>query len=368
MPAGFLIWRSDGTIADMLQFGPYSISAHDFGTFRLDGGSMFGSVPKNLWAKRIQADDENCIALATRCLLIRDNKRTILVDCGMGEKWSDKSRQIYAIHSNTPEQAGIDPSQITDLILTHLHFDHAGGVTRYKKGTHEPELVFPQAKVFLQALNWENARHPNFKERASYLAENVEPLAKADLNLVSGTMEVLPNIWVHQVNGHTRGQQWVEIRNGAESIVYPTDLIPTSHHVPLAYHMGYDICAETLLKEKDEFLSQAVSRRWIVVCEHDVGVAVNNPHNEMNFVSFRDVELPAQITKTQAEKEIHFIDEAGKIHRNIDAILEIWGRSRGTSWLIKLGKLPGIKHLLRLGYRLVAANRHGHRRISDSKF
>jgi glyoxylase-like metal-dependent hydrolase (beta-lactamase superfamily II) len=258
----------------MFKLGPFEISVVNFGFFRLDGGSMFGSVPKNIWSKRIPADAENCIRLATRSLVIKHNDRHFLIDTGMGEKWSDKLRQIYAIENLPASQWGFDPSSITDVILTHLHFDHAGGISKYVDTQQEElELCYPKATIHLQGDNLKNAKNPTVKERASYLKENWAPVEKGTLNIVNGTTEIYPGIRVHQVNGHTTGQQWIEIFSDQQAIFYPTDLIPTSHHVPLPFHMGYDICAGTLLKEKDEFLDAAVKREAIVLFQHDPNLA-----------------------------------------------------------------------------------------------
>ncbi|MBN8550504.1 MAG: MBL fold metallo-hydrolase [Deltaproteobacteria bacterium] len=255
----------------MITFGRYTIECVNFGFFRLDGGAMFGSVPKNLWSKRIPADEENCIKLATRCMLIRDGKRCILTDTGMGDKWAEKQRQIFAIQNLNP---AFDRESVTDVILTHLHFDHAGGISQFSNGNPDKlELSYPRAKVFLQEANWKNAQSPNVREKASYLPENVEPLKSADLVLVRGSSEIYPDLWVHQVDGHTEGQQWIEIKDGNRSIVYPTDLIPTSHHLPLPFVMGYDICAKTILTEKAAFLNEALAHESIIVFEHDPEIA-----------------------------------------------------------------------------------------------
>jgi len=260
----------------MMKLGPLTVTAHNFGFFRLDGGAMFGSVPKNLWAKRIPADEENCIRLATRCLIVRDEtaRRTFLIDVGMGDKWSDKQRQIFAINNLSEKEVGVDCKEITDVLLTHLHFDHAGGISRYKSGSPDSlELVYPNARVTLQRENLENAKSPSVKEKASYLAENYGPLEQAELVLVDGDVEVHPGILVHQVNGHSRGQQWIEIRGGGKAIFYPTDLIPTHHHLPVPFHMGYDACAETVLREKQAFLERAHLEGAVVFFEHDADLA-----------------------------------------------------------------------------------------------
>lgn len=250
----------------------FEITSHVLGFFRLDGGAMFGSVPKNIWAKRIPSDEENCIPLAARSLLIRDGKRVFLVDAGLGEKWGDKQRQIFAIQNRSVNDWGFSPAEVTDLILTHLHFDHAGGVSRYD-ADGELELCYPDATTHLQRANWENARNPTLKERASYLKENVEVLAKAKLNLVDGSTEIHPEIWVHRVDGHTRGQQVVEVRGTERSVFFGTDLIPTSRHLPLPFHMGYDACAETLMREKDDFLKSVLERDSLLVFQHDPDTA-----------------------------------------------------------------------------------------------
>jgi glyoxylase-like metal-dependent hydrolase (beta-lactamase superfamily II) len=229
---------------------------------------MFGSVPKPLWMRAIAADEENRIPLLCRSLLVKHADRQFLIDVGLGEKWSDKQRLIYGIRNTPPFNWGFNPSQVTDVILTHLHFDHAGGIS-YRDADGSLKLSFPHAKVHLQLANWDRARSPSLKDRASYLPENVGPLQNADLILYDGDAEIYPGITVHRVDGHTPGQQWIEISGGESPLFFATDLIPTSHHIPLAYHMGYDVCADTLLAEKEVFLARAVDERAIVCFQHD---------------------------------------------------------------------------------------------------
>jgi glyoxylase-like metal-dependent hydrolase (beta-lactamase superfamily II) len=257
----------------MMTFGPFEISLVNHGFYRLDGGAMFGTVPKTLWSRLIPADGENCIRLATRSLLIKAGDRRIIVDVGNGDKWSDKLRTIYAIQNIPPGEAGFDPAAVTDIVLSHLHFDHAGGISRVRPGRPQDlELCYPGATVFLQEENYQTARDPNPREKASYLEENVVILEQVRLRLTRGSEEIGPGLWVHQTNGHTRGLQWVEVRSGPASIVFPSDLVPTSRHLPLPYTMGYDISAELLLREKEDFLARAVAGRWIVVFVHDPDV------------------------------------------------------------------------------------------------
>lgn len=257
----------------MMEFGRFRVSVVNHGFYRLDGGAMFGVVPKTIWSRLIPPDDENAIRLATRSLLVDAGDRVFLADVGSGDKWTEKLRRIYGIQNIPPDQAGFEPASVTDVVLSHLHFDHAGGISRRKPGSPEDlELCYPEANVFLQADNYETARNPNPRERASYLPENVRILDRARLRLTRGSEEIYPDLWVHQNNGHTRGQQWLEVRNGRESIVFPSDLIPTSHHLPLPYSMGYDMSAETLLREKKDFLDRAVAGQWVLVFVHDPDV------------------------------------------------------------------------------------------------
>jgi len=202
-------------------FGSFTVQEVVFGQFRLDGGCMFGSVPRNLWSKRIEPDEENCIPLVARSLWITRGDRRILVDCGMGELWAEPQRRIFGIRNVPEADWELDPGSVTDLILTHLHFDHAGGlVRRTPSGDLQP--IFPNARIHLQRAQWDQARNPTLKDRASYLPETVRFLSTArDLTLHEGDVEVLPGLHLHRVDGHTRGQQWVEIRGGRRRCSFP---------------------------------------------------------------------------------------------------------------------------------------------------
>lgn len=247
-----------------MKLGAFEISLHNFGNFRLDGGAMFGSVPKNLWAQRIAPDSENCIALATNSLVIRHEARHILVDVGMGTKFSDKLARIYNAHFNPLANA----AQITDVVLTHLHFDHAGGISSLDNGGL-PCLTYPSAMHYLQRENLVQAQAPTLKDKASYFPDDLRSFLMSTHTVLDGEQEILPGIRVHPIHGHTPGQQWIELRSAGEVLAFPSDLIPTAHHLPLPFHMGYDLCAATLLREKESFLSRAVDENWIVVFQHD---------------------------------------------------------------------------------------------------
>jgi glyoxylase-like metal-dependent hydrolase (beta-lactamase superfamily II) len=256
-----------------MRFGPFTVSAYNHGFFRLDGGAMFGTVPKTIWSKLMPPDDDNRIRMAARSLIIRAEERVFMVDAGMGDRWTEKLRRIYDIQPGVDNDPGFDTDSVTDIILTHLHFDHARGIFRARpEAEGEVDLRYPQARVYVQAANYENARKPNARERASYLAEDVKLLERTPLVFTSGSQELYPGIWVHGTNGHTRGHQWVEVKNGDVSVAFPSDIVPTSRHLPLPYLMGYDVSAETLLGEKDELLNRAVAERWILVFGHDPDV------------------------------------------------------------------------------------------------
>lgn len=255
-----------------MQVGRYTVSTFVPDRFRLDGGAMFGSVPKVLWSRKIAADEQNRIQLACRVLVLQDGARRILVDVGMGRKWSEKEVGIYAIEYGAAGPIETAVPGVTDVILTHLHFDHGGGVT-HRTAAGEVKLSFPQAKHYLHRSNWEIARKPGLRERASYLKDHVEPLAQADLVLVGNGDEILPDISGHISNGHTQGLQWILIDGGENKIAYPADLIPTSHHLSVPYVMGYDLCAQVSMQEKEAFVRRAVEENWIIVFEHDAEVA-----------------------------------------------------------------------------------------------
>ena len=251
-----------------MRLGRYRVSVHNHGFFRLDGGAMFGSVPRTIWSKAAPPDEDNRILLATRSLVIEDGDRKMLVDVGCGDKWNDKSRAIFCIS----DQSYVSVQGVTDVLLTHLHFDHAGGVSRVSPDATTVVPCYPLARHFLSALNLENAQQPNARERASYLPENIDVLEQVDLQQVNSEQEIWPGITVHQSDGHTRGLLWVKVSDGNQTLAFPADLIPTAAHLPIPYVMGYDICAEQAMKEKEAFLNQAIEESWIVVFEHDPAI------------------------------------------------------------------------------------------------
>lgn len=257
-----------------MKIGDYDISVCVVDRLWLDGGAMFGAIPKTLWSKRTPVDEKNRIQLACRLLVIKSNNRTILVDSGTGTKWSDKEREIYAIKHVSEESLHSRIPNVTDLVLTHLHFDHAGGVS-YRTNDGLTELSYPGALHYINKTHLEHARNAGVREQASYLAENIIPLGAAKLRLTNDGEEIFPGITVHQADGHTRGLQWLLIESGQQKLAYPSDLIPTAQHVPVPYVMGYDLWAEKSMTEKESFLKRAVSEQWVVVYEHDPEIAAS---------------------------------------------------------------------------------------------
>ncbi len=247
----------------------YQVSQFVAQRFFLDGGAMFGSVPKTLWEKKIPADERNRIELASRILILENAERKILIDIGCGNKWEEKQRNIYGISQSDIRPLHQVITGVTDVILTHLHFDHAGGLSFFNE-KNELCLSYPEATHYVQEANWQRAQNPGPRERATYLAENVEPLKKSQLQLTSDGEEILPGIQVFRADGHTLGLQWVLIE---ESLACPSEMMPTAHHVELPYVMGYDLCAETTLKEKQSFTEKAVANDWLVAFGHDVETA-----------------------------------------------------------------------------------------------
>ncbi|MFN7453180.1 MAG: MBL fold metallo-hydrolase [Pseudobdellovibrionaceae bacterium] len=268
---------------EKLIIGDYEICPLPTGIFGLDGGAMFGTVPKVLWEKEIPADDKNRIPMEARALLLKGTDRKIVIDTGnggdfiakYGEKLGKKFAEMYNINPEGPsllksiESYGLKAEDITEVILTHLHFDHAGGATTEKNGKLVP--TFPKATYYVQAENLETARKPNIREKASYFPANFEPLVESgQLKILHGPqINLLPGVSVQLSQGHTRGQQIVKISDDKNTMVYCADLIPTSAHVKLAWIMGYDLDPLTLIEEKRQLLEEATAKKWYLFFEHD---------------------------------------------------------------------------------------------------
>lgn len=266
-----------------LKIGEYEICPLPTGVFGLDGGAMFGTVPKALWEKSNPADEKNRIEMEARALLLKSPGRNIVIDTGnggdfvlkYGEKLGGKFTELYNIDQSGPslknslKKFGLGFEDISDVILTHLHFDHAGGATTERNGALAP--TFPRAQYYVQRRNLETASTPNLRERASYFPANFQPLLDAGvLKLLDGNVEnLLPGISVLVSDGHTQGQQMVKITDGQNSLLYCADVVPTSSHVRLPWLMGYDLHPLLLMEEKLKYLSPAAAGNWYLYFEHD---------------------------------------------------------------------------------------------------
>ena len=267
----------------MIECGPYTLHQLETGTFKLDGGAMFGIVPKPLWDERIPADDQNRIELAMRCLLIQGNDRCILVDTGIGDTFSEKEQSIFGIdHSvhtlaDSLNAAGVAPSEVTDVVFTHLHFDHSGGaVVR-----HNDKVVprFPEATHHVQARHWEAARAPNPKEKNSFRNAILDPLAnQVAWTFHEGAGTLMPGIELRCADGHTTAQQLVKVSGPEATYVFVADLLPTHHHAGAAWTMAYDIAPLQTIDEKARFLQDAEAHGWTLLFEHDPIVVRGHAH------------------------------------------------------------------------------------------
>jgi glyoxylase-like metal-dependent hydrolase (beta-lactamase superfamily II) len=259
-----------------VRFGALRLDIVRDGTFRLDGGAMFGVVPKMLWEKKFPADERNRVALATNCLLVRGKGFTAVIESGIGGKWDEKARQIYAIeHETTLPGAlaahGVHPEDVDALVISHLHFDHAGGATRREDGRVVP--TFPNARLYVQKTELDHARSPNERDRASYLPENWEPYAETGrLEAVSGEQEIRPGLRVVPLPGHSPGMQAIRIDSEGKTAFYFADALPTTAHVPIPWIMGYDLYPVELIENKKRLLTQAVRERWLCIFEHDPNI------------------------------------------------------------------------------------------------
>jgi glyoxylase-like metal-dependent hydrolase (beta-lactamase superfamily II) len=268
-----------------LELGDWTLHTLESGALWLDGGAMFGSVPKPLWSRTNPPDERNRIRLAMRCLLLVGHGRRVLVDTGLGDKADAKFRDIFRVEdSPTLEDslaaAGFGPGEVTDVVLTHLHFDHAGGATVREGDALRPRL--PRARYHVQRRNWENAHAPNPRERASYLRENFDPLEQAGvLEFWEGAGACpWPGISLVTAEGHTRGQQLVRIEGGGRVVYFVADLIPTASHVRIPFVMGYDIAALETMNEKQSLLARAVDEGAWIALEHDPETALARPARE----------------------------------------------------------------------------------------
>jgi glyoxylase-like metal-dependent hydrolase (beta-lactamase superfamily II) len=260
-----------------MQIGKYKLTIIESGFFALDGGAMFGIIPKALWQKTNPPDEVNRIRMSTRNLLLESDSKKILIDTGMGDKWDEKLKSIYAIDERISmksalAQNGLMTEDITDVILTHLHFDHTGGSTVPVNGKLEP--AFSNAKYHVQKQNYEWAINPSDRDKGSYIKENFQPLFEDGvLNFINGNKKFDDEIEFFIINGHTFSQQMVKISDASNTFLFCADLIPTFAHIPLPYIMGYDLQPLVTLEEKKKYLKNALDENWKLFFGHDPEIA-----------------------------------------------------------------------------------------------
>lgn len=251
--------------------------------FGLDGGAMFGIIPRPLWQRTNPPDAQNRIAMACRCLLVQYHDRNVLIDVGIGTQWSDKERGIYNIHSQDAglsaglRAAHLTPADIDDVILTHLHFDHAGGLCTVSDDGAPPRATFPNATHWVQRRNWSWAHSPSARDAGSYRPKDFgffEATDAPSLKLIDGIHEPLPGVEVLPFHGHTFGMQVVKITTDEHTFAYVADLIPTTSHLRDPYVMGYDIQPLQTVEDKRALLYHAIREDWLLIFEHDPNVGV----------------------------------------------------------------------------------------------
>jgi glyoxylase-like metal-dependent hydrolase (beta-lactamase superfamily II) len=247
----------------------------DTGFFKLDGGAMFGVVPKSMWQKLNAPDENNMCTWAMRCLLIEDGNKLILIDNGIGNKQDDKFFGHYFLHGDTNldqslKAAGFSKDDITDVFLTHLHFDHCGGSIEWNKDKTGFIPVFKNAHFWSNANHWEWATKPNAREKASFLKENILPIQESgQLKLTEDGAEPFAGVKVKYMNGHTDGMMLPHINYKGKTVVFMADLLPSVGHIPLPYVMAYDTRPLLTLSEKAAFLNEAAEKEYILFFEHD---------------------------------------------------------------------------------------------------
>ncbi len=268
-----------------MKFGDFDIHIVSDGRLWLDGGAMFGVVPKTLWQKKTTPDESNRIPLALNCLLVKAGGKNVLIDTGCGDKYSPKEIQIYRIQHDTTllgelRRFGVKPEDVDIVINTHLHFDHCGGNT--VMAGEEAVPAFPNAIHYVQRKEFDDANHPNERTRATYFAHNWMPIVqRRQFIVLDEDREIVPGISVVNTPGHTLGHQSIRIASGGRTLFYIADLCPTAAHVPLPWIMGYDLHPMTTLETRHKIYRQAIDGQWLILFEHE-------PHHPAGYLREKD--------------------------------------------------------------------------------
>ena len=278
-----------------MHLGNIEVRFLDGGAFGLDGGAMFGVVPRVLWEKKSPPDANNRIRMRANSLLVRVEKKTILIETGNGTKLDAKLRSIYNIQDGDPlmdslSHAGVSPDQVDLVINTHLHFDHCGGNTRVHQNRVIPS--FRRARYVVQRAELEHAMNPTERDRASYFPENFASISKEGRwDLVEGDTEIVPGVSVARIPGHNANIQAVMVSGGGKTLAFVADLLPTRHHISLPWIMAYDLFPLQTLETKRHWLSRMVAEEWIVVFGHDPDVPAATLHERNGKLEIEPVDL-----------------------------------------------------------------------------
>ena len=278
-----------------MHLGEIEVLYLDGGSFALDGGAMFGVVPKVLWEKKSPPDQNNRIRMRANSLLVRTAGKTIVVETGNGTQWDTKLRAIYAIQDGDPlidslAKTGIRREDIDLVVNTHLHFDHAGGNTRLANDRVVPN--FPNAQYIVQRGELEHANRPTERDRASYFPDHLQAISKEGLwSLTEGNQEILPGISVERIPGHNADIQAIKISGGGKTLAFVADLLPTRHHIQLPWIMAYDLYPLQTLETKRQWLPRIIEGGWIVVFGHDPDVAAATLHERGSKIEIEPVDL-----------------------------------------------------------------------------
>ena len=251
--------------------GDFELTILSDGNYYMDGGTMFGVIPKVMWEKRIAPDERNTIPLALNSLLVRTGTHNVLIETGIGDKLSEKSQAIYrnqALLMKSFDEAGVAPDEIDIVINTHLHFDHCGWNTHYRHG--KPVATFPRATYYVQAGELQHAHEQHERDRVSYMTDNYDPLVESgQMKLLKGDAEIVPGISVKVYPGHTRDLQAVILRSGGKVAAYPSDLVSDAKHLDPTWVLGFDLYPLETIANKHRFYQEAIPEKWLVVFTHD---------------------------------------------------------------------------------------------------
>ncbi len=270
-----------------MKIGKYKLNLVEAGTMMLDGGAIFGVVPKNLWKKDFDSDENNRIQLTARCLLATSDNKKILVDTGIGSGWDENFCKIYQTGDDILQKSlinlGVTADEITDVFLTHLHFDHCGGSVIWDNGKFQP--AFPNAKYHIQKKQFEWALNPCERDKASYFPDRFMPVFDSGLlNLTDGEFQFDDEISIQVVNGHTFAMQMLKFSDSGNTVLFAADFLATSAHIPLPYIMAYDLQPLITLLEKKTILTKAAEENWRIIFEHDCKTAAATLHlNDKGF-------------------------------------------------------------------------------------